>query len=139
MSAPNWLEAAVFIDVDAGVRYWEDAELNGVEDVTGLIPLKVGERWRPTIELATGRVIDWPNGSEAHVHYKVCDDGEYWLLDRERHRIAKWRGDYVPNRFLCVGDSGYGDYIIMTIEADGLINGWDPPRLDPDDWKAVSP
>ena len=43
--------------VDARVRYWEDAEVNGVSDEEGeLIPLKEDESLKPVIELATGRI-----------------------------------------------------------------------------------
>lgn len=125
---------AKFIEVDAGVRYWEDATVNGVQDEAGTIPLKDGDRWRPTIELATGAVLNWPHGVVADIHYKVCDDGEYWLLDEAKTRIAKSKGHYVPNDILCVGDNGFGDYIILTIGPDGLIPGWVPLGLYTADW-----
>lgn len=41
-----------YIEVNAGVRYWEDAE--------GKIPLRKGDDWCQIIELATGRVPEWP-------------------------------------------------------------------------------
>ena len=49
-----------YIEVNAGVRYWEDATLNGEEDAEGKIPLRKGDDWCPIIELATGRVPEWP-------------------------------------------------------------------------------
>lgn len=124
--------------VSAAVRYWEDAKVNGVEDADGtLIPLKTGELWKPTIELATGRVLDWPQGTTADIYYKVCDAGEYWLEDAAGKRL-KWNGDYVPSKLLCVGDEGYGDYIILKISADGFIEGWKEPELDGGDWEDTS-
>ena len=128
-------EHARFIEVDAGVRYWEDAYLNGKEDINGKIPLRNSDAWQPIIELATGRVLNWPQGLEADIHYKICDAGEYWLLDESKVRIAKWRGYYVPNDFLCVDDNGYGDYIIFKIGGDGLITGWQAPSVDVDEWE----
>lgn len=140
---------AKFIELDAGVRYWEDAEINGKADTGGEIPFRDGERWKPIIELDTGRVVNWPAGIEADIHYKVCDDGEYWLQDESHKRIAKWGGYYVPNSILCVGTNGYGDYIIFKVGADGVISGWHSPkveivgRLDEEDgeddtnWKAI--
>jgi len=121
--------------VSAGVRYWEDATVNGVKDENGtLIPLRSGDRWKPTIELTTGRVMDWPQGITAKIHYKVCDDGEYWLEDAQGARI-KYKGDYVPNGLLCMGYDGYGDYIILTINTNGIIEDWNPPTtFDEDDW-----
>lgn len=132
------MNAAKYIELDAGVRYWEDAYLNGKEDTNGDIPLRNGDGWQPTIELATGRVMNWPEGFEADIHYKVCDAGEYWLLNEAKVRIAKWKGHYVPNEFLCVGDNGYGDYIVFKIGADGLIIGWSNPGIDEDEWLPVA-
>ena len=59
---------AKFIKVSAGVRYWEDGELNGVDDVTGLMPLRKGDRWEPVICLTTGKIQDWPEGTTASIH-----------------------------------------------------------------------
>ena len=129
------LKSAKFIELDAGVRYWEDATLNGQEDTQGVMPFRDGDRWRPIIELENGRVLYWPKGLIAGIHYKVCDDGEYWLLDVDQNRIAKWKGFYVPNSILCVGDNGFGDYIIFQINEQGLICDWRQPQLDADQWE----
>jgi hypothetical protein len=111
--------------VDARVRYWEDAEVNGVSDAEGsLIPCREGNSWKPSIELATGKILGWPMGTTADIHYKICDDGDYWLADSEGNKLFKWAGDYVPDRLLCVGDSGYGDYIILKVREDGRIADW---------------
>jgi transcriptional regulator with PAS, ATPase and Fis domain len=39
--------------------------------------------------LATGRVLDWPKGTTAEVHYKVCDAGCYWLEDANGKRLKR--------------------------------------------------
>lgn len=122
------------IRVMAEVRYWEDATVNGVEDTDGtLIPLRVGDLWQPVIEIETGRVRDWPEGTTADVHYKVCDAGAYELLDANG-RIVALRDGYVPD-FLAVNESGYGDYIILKIGSDGLIEGWGRPQINPSLWR----
>lgn len=122
---------ATYIEVSAGVRYWEDAAVDCVEDADGsLIPMRKGDNWEPVIRLADGAIMEWPDGVTADVHYKVCDAGEYWLLDDERRRVAKWAGFYVPNDFLCHGDNGYGDYIIFKVGPDGLIEGWIQPVIE---------
>lgn len=121
----------VYIEVSAGVRYWEDATISGKEDADGtLTPLRNGENWCPVIRLSDGMVMDWPAGTTADVHFKVCDAGEYWLLDERRKRVGKWAGYYVPNEFLCHGDNGYGDYIILKVGADGLIQAWRQPAIE---------
>lgn len=129
-----------FIEVRAEVRYWEDSSVNGVEDEVGtLIPLRNGKYWAPVIRLEDGTIMDWPQGTTADVHFKVCDHGEYWLLDGKRNRIAKWGGDYVPNQFLCHGDNGYGDYIIFKVIENGRIEGWRKPTVNSEQWPDFEP
>lgn len=138
----------VYIKVEAGVRYWEDAKINGVEDTEGtLTPLRQGSCWCPVIRLTDGQIMDWPQGTSADIHFKVCDDGEYWLMDKDKQLTAKWGGYYVPDDFLCPTSNGYGDYIIMKINSDGVIEGWKQPPIvwvqNPDDesqtaWLSVS-
>ena len=115
-----------------------DATINGAEDINGnLVPLREGQLWKPVIELSTGKIRDWPEGTTAYIHYKVCDAGRYWLADANGKLIWKWLGDYVPDRLLCIGDNGYGDYIIMDVEADGHILGWVSPVLNSEEWRNV--
>jgi hypothetical protein len=126
-----------YLRASAAARYWEDADINGVIDADGsLIPLRKGDCWDPTIDLETGAVLDWPKGTTASIHYKVCDQGQYWLQDAECRDVAKYLSDYVPD-LLCVGDNGYGDYIILNIDADGLIEGWRTPSIDPEQWDVI--
>lgn len=122
---------------EAGVRYWEDATVNGVQDEDGtLIPCRVGDIWRAKIDLATGVICDWPSGTTADIHYKVCDNGEYWLLDANGSPIAR-RDGYVPGVFLCHGDNGYGDYIILKVGSDGQIAHYQRPDIDWSAWEKV--
>lgn len=113
-----------FLDVKAGVRYWEDSTVNGVEDETGeLIPCRVEDYWCPTIDVDKGVITNWTKGTTAEIHYKVCDDGEYTLRGSDGKVIATKEG-YVPD-CLSPKDNGYGDYIIMDIDADGMIIDWE--------------
>lgn len=132
------MRPARFIEVRAAVRYWEDAAVNGQEDRDGtLIPCRKGNSWAPVIDLATGRILNWPVGTEAKIHYKVCDAGEYWLLDAAKRRIAKWGGHYVPGDILCVGSSGHGDDIIFKVGVEGIVIDWKTPSLDAKQWVPV--
>ena len=111
-----------FLAVKAGARHWEDTEVNGVEDADGsLIPFRSGDDWCPKIDIETGTILDWPKGTTAKVHYKVCDDGEYTLLDENNNEIASIDG-YVPD-ILDINE-GYGDYIILDIDENGVIKNW---------------
>ena len=113
-----------YLQVEAGVRYWEDSTINGTEDTENgtLIPCKEGSNWCPLIELETGKIVNWEQGKTANIHYKVCDDGSYFLLDENRNTVKKIDG-YVP-KIMCPKENGYGDYIIMDIEENGFIQNW---------------
>lgn len=138
MVAVMEVRTATHIEVEAGVRYWEDTHVNGVEDSDGtLIPGRDGDAWRARIRLTDGQIEDWPVGTTASIHYKVCDAGLYWLLDEFAGRIAKWSGYYVPSHFLCHGGNGYGDYIIMDIDANGVIENYTRPEVSEEDWSAL--
>lgn len=129
------VEEATHILGHAGVRYWEDAYVNEVEDTDGtLIPGRVGDEWRAKIEIATGKIVGWPEGTTADIHYKVCDAGIYWLLDDEGRKLA-CRDGYVPAGFFCHGDNGYGDYIILRVGTDGQIADYRRPEIVADEWK----
>lgn len=133
---------AKFLKVDAGVRYWDDAKVNGVKDTdceeTANAPTvpcaeHVGEqnrvlrgsnwRWHPVIDIDAGKIINWKQGVTADIHYKVCDDGIYEVTDANGNVISTLEG-YVPD-IMCPADEGYGDYIIMYVDEDGIIEGWD--------------
>ena len=110
--------------VKAGVRYYEDATVNGVEDTEGdLIPCKNGDLWCPIIDIDSGVIINWEQGVKAEVHYKVCDEGSYYLQDAEGNTVLSIENNYVP-KMMCPKESGYGDYIIMDIDENGKISNF---------------
>ena len=84
------------IKVKAEPRFWEDAIIDGVPDTEHgeKIPFKSGSVWMPVIYFETGQVLNWPKVT-ADIHYKVCDQGEYYLEDKAGQKV-KWKGDYVP-------------------------------------------
>lgn len=126
-----------YVGVEAGVRYWEDATVNGVEDTEGtLIPCRVGDMWCPAVDIATGVIKGWPIGTTAKVHYKVCDAGKYFLCDAAMNNVARYTGDYVPDSLLSVKE-GYGDYLIWDIDAQGHIDGWICPHIIGKEWRAL--
>lgn len=112
-----------YLFVEARVRYWEDTEVNGVEDTEGdLIPFRVGDLWSPLIDIEEGKIINWPIGTTAKVNYKVCDAGQYTLKDCAGVDIIQVDG-YVPT-LLAPNGGGFGDYIILDIDKKGFIDGW---------------
>ena len=54
----------------------------------------------------------------------MCDDGEYKIFDKDMTQIGETIYSYVPKIF-AINHSGYGDYVIMTIDEDGFIFDWD--------------
>ena len=123
-------KAEVFkLKVQADVRYWEDAEVNGIDDKDGtLIPCRVGDAWCPIIDLATGKIEGWPENTIASIHYKVCDAGRYALLDADGNEVCAKDG-YVPS-IMWPSVYGGGDYIIMQVGPDGAILNFDGTDLD---------
>jgi len=119
------------LHVEAGVRYWEDATVNGVEDEQGtLIPCRDNEDWSPIIDIETGKILNWEQGKIADIHYKICDDGRYSIKDADDNTILSIEG-YVP-KTLSIESNGYGDYITLKVDENGQINNW---KFDIDDFK----
>lgn len=115
-----------YLRIEARVRYWEDTAVNGEEDTEDgdNIPCKVCDSWKPLIDIDNGVIVNWPKGTTADVHYKVCDQGEYFLLDADRNEVLSLKnGSYVPNKLIPDHD-GFGDYIIMQIDENGKILNW---------------
>ena len=116
---------AKYLLVNAGVRYWEDATIDGIEDVEGdLIPCRDGDMWKPLIDIELGIIVNWKQGTTADIHYKVCDDGMYILLDENKEQITNVSG-YVID-MMCPEGEGFGDYIIMKVDNNGKIAKWNP-------------
>ncbi|MBB5021952.1 HepT-like ribonuclease domain-containing protein [Desulfurispira natronophila] len=101
------------------------------------IPGLKNEIWELKIRVSDGVVIDWPEGVSADIYMKVCDSGEYFLLNEYNRIIAKWVSGYVPDDILSIEDKGYGDYIIFIINENGAIENWlwEEGKIDPQDWE----
>jgi hypothetical protein len=112
--------------VHASVRYWEDATVNGTEDTQNgdNIPCKVGDSWKPIIDIDSGIITNWKQGITAGIHYKVCDECGWDLLDEKGEIILQSEDGYVPST-LSPARNGYGDYIIMSINENGKIEDWE--------------
>lgn len=125
---------AKYISLSAHVRYWVDSTVNGVEDEEGrLIPFRIGDNWCPYIDIDTGIIKDWPIGTTAEIHYKVVDECSYNVIGEDKAVISSVYNEYVPS-FLSPKENGYGDYIIMDIDEEGLIQDWD---ISPEDIQSV--
>jgi hypothetical protein len=116
----------------AEVRYWEDANVNGVSDENGdLIPCRHEDLWVPAIDIDTGVIHNWVKGTTAEIHYKVCDCCGWQLLDADGKIVMQQDDGYVPNT-LCPKETPDGDYIVMDIDENGKIDKW---NFDIDDFQ----
>lgn len=127
-----------YVRVRAGVRYWEDTDINGEsdDDENPRMPLVEeinGEKnWVFDIDIKTGKIKDWPKGTTAETHYKTCDDNTISFIGHNG-KVLREVDCYVPG-FLAIEDSGYGDYIIINIDGDGKINDF---RFNEDDIEEI--
>ena len=115
-------------------RYWEDSEVNGVEDDADNPKMPFveehngGKAWHIIINLDNGQICNWPQGTTAKIHYKSCDENYVEILDRQLGIIKEHEG-YVP-KILCPEGNGFGDYVIMNIDENGFIRNFHPDLAD---------
>ena len=147
MTDRELLATCTHLTVECWPRYWEDTTVNGKEDSDGSqVPFRDGELWRPVIELTTGTILNWPQGMTASVFYKACDQGRYYLGTLESPKLFQYGDEerepqestYVPDEFLCHGDRGYGDYIIMDVSEGGKIAKYERPTPKQSEWVRLS-
>ena len=103
------------VRIEVAVRYEE-------EDIPNDFPLRDGDMWRATVEIDTGKILEWPTEKPEHhcLEMKVCDQGTYKLLDPNGVVVLALEGDYCPNRLI---PGEYGDYINLEIEG-GIVTNW---------------
>lgn len=111
-----------YLSVSVIPRYWEELDDNGS------FPMKYDEYWRINIEVDTGKILDWPKGETASIYFKVCDCCWVDVVDADGITILEYNG-YVPN-ILCPKEPGFGDYVIMDINSEGIIQKWNVDEID---------
>jgi len=79
------------------------------------------------INVDTGEVVGWPKGTIMNIYWKIVDEGLYQYLDENDNIIFEYDG-YVPNE-LAIEEVGYGDYVILNIGADGIIEHWNTAQV----------
>lgn len=104
----------VTIKIEVAVRYDE-------EDIPNDFPMRMGDLWSASVEVDTGKILNWPIGRSGDLHMKVVDEGSYSLLDKDSNIILSIEQDYVPNGIV---PGRYGDYIDLKIDENGIITNW---------------
>lgn len=125
MNTKDLYNTTRYFRIDAPISYWEDADINGVEDnhdePTMPFAVPVDNKWEHcykwliTIDITTGNIVGWPKGTVAHTNYKVCDNGTYSLLNSDNELLITV-SSYVPS-FI----DYYGDYLEFDIDENGHI------------------
>lgn len=76
-----------------------------------------------TVDLKEGKLLDWKESyGTLSLFMKVVDSGTYIVRNSEGKTLYRLEG-YVPNKAI-PPTHGYGDYIELTIDKDGLISNW---------------
>lgn len=111
----------VEVEFDALLVQWPYEDGLGPEDQCPLPEqFRSGDKWNLGIDIDTGRVINWPEGTTVDLYEKVVDSGRYTLL-RNGKEVAVRDDNYVPDVF---PRPHYGDYLILKIGPDGIIADW---------------
>ncbi|MDR1924788.1 MAG: hypothetical protein LBQ66_10480 [Planctomycetaceae bacterium] len=94
------------------------------EDFNELIPsnLKFRSRIVLKIDVKTGKIQNWKSITSVDIFLKVTDNGIYKLYDENLNLLYAIHG-YVPNELIPERD-GFGDYITLNVNEDGLITNW---------------
>jgi hypothetical protein len=102
------------VKVEVAVRY-------GTDDIPKNFPLRDGDMWRGTIDIESGKILEWPADKPEHhcLNMKVCDCGKYSLLAPDGD-VVELRDGYCPNDLI---PGEYGDYIDLEIK-NGIVTNW---------------
>lgn len=102
-----------FIRVVLPVRF-------GEEQMAHDAPLRTGNTWEATIDIESGKILDWEQGKTLNFYLKVVDMGFYYLLSPGKETVGSILGGYVPD---CLPEE-YGDYVDFEIGESGFIANW---------------
>jgi hypothetical protein len=117
----KYLEVHAYVNNDQ----WGITLVDDTSDIDGkLIPCRNGSSWCPIIDLDTATIINWNDGVEAYIGYKIGDRGVYVFKDAYNKVIVEITNEYVPD-ILCPAGICYGDQIKMHISKKGVIHNWD--------------
>lgn len=125
-------EPQMVIKCEILVRYPEDNDINGEQDSETepklpCLSFSDGEwYWKPSIDAQTGQITNWEAGTTASISIKACDACGLKIYDNGKKIYGKEY--YVPD-FLSPREEGYGDYVYMDIDANGIISGWDKTKV----------
>jgi hypothetical protein len=108
-------------------RDLELSTINGKKyPTTDEIPcMNNGDMWCPLIDVENGIIINWEKGTTANINIEVDYDYRVFECLDENKNILHILEERVPDS-LSPEKEGYGEYIHMTINNEGVINKWNP-------------
>lgn len=133
-SEARYLKMSIPYDKDdeSGLISFDDGlmtELECEEDFVPPMLNKEDQLLEYMVDLKERKVLNWSyKDGYLRMWAKVRDSGTYTLLDEKMNPLWQIRG-YVPNRLIPPLEDGYGDYIELAVEGDGIVVGW-PEKLD---------
>ena len=131
MKEVRYLQISIPYDEDEGCEMitFDDGVNTELQNKKDFVPPMFSSDNRTlevTIDLNEREVIDWgEDKGYIHMWAKVIDYGTYTLLDANMKPLSQIRG-YVPNALIPPYERGFGDYLELTIEADGSLPQWKP-------------
>ena len=73
------------------------------------------------IDVDTKKLVGWLETNEiVSIFAKVRDEGIYRYYDKDKNVVLEKENEYVPD-FLQVEEDGFGDYLNMIINKEGVI------------------
>lgn len=127
---------ACTLEIDAHFRYPEDSSywdeendiMHECDNENPEIPCFDGHNWKPIININTGKILNWDKPYKAYVYGKVCDEFKCKVRGINGEVLIDYEG-YVPDCMAIISE-GYGDYIDMIVDSDGIIQDWNFTQKD---------
>lgn len=113
-----------YLKVDIEDYYLEDFEVNGKEvetwdDFPSCMKGR-GENIEFAVDIETGKILGWAEGTTFVAHAKVVDSGRYFLTDENYDNQIPSLDDFVPCMLDTLHD-GAGDYMQFSVNEQGYI------------------
>lgn len=113
-----------YLKVDIENYYLEDFEVNGKEletwdDFPSCMKGR-GENIEFAVDIETGKILGWTEGTTFVAHAKIADGGTYFLTDENYESMTPSLNHYVPRMLDTHGD-GHWDYMNFSVNEQGYI------------------
>lgn len=81
------------------------------------------------IDVDSKKLVGWMETNDiVSIFAKVRDEGIYRYYDKDKNVVLEKENEYVPD-FLQVEENGFGDYLNMIINKDGVIENFNIDKI----------